>query len=208
MQVLSLGFEDCGVLTVTVNLVALAGVIAIAVVAYRLFGRFGILPGRKIQVDSIKLGCGFPSFTIRVDRRERELAYALWVELGTRKAALPFDDEYDVISEVYDSWYTFFCAARELMRQIPPRPSKGDDTLVFLTEEILNNGMRPHLTRWQAAFRRWYEQALAAEANKGKSPQEIQREFPEYDELVAELKRANETLQGYRDTLGDIIRKG
>lgn len=68
--------------------------------------------------------------------------------------------------------------------------------------------MRPHLTRWQAAFRRWYGQALVDEANKGKSPQEIQRGFPEYDELVADLKRANETLQGYRDTLGDIVRKG
>lgn len=207
MQVLSLEFEDWA-LTMTVNLVALAVVVVIIAVVYCLIGRFGNPPGRKIQVDSIRLGCGLPSLTIRIDRRERELAYALWVELGTRKAALPFDEEYDVISEVYNSWYKFFGIARELMREIPPQPSKGDDTLVFLTEKILNNGMRPHLTRWQAAFRRWYEQALADDANKGKSPQEIQREFPEYDELVADLKRTNEVLQGYRDTLGEIVRKG
>ncbi len=170
-------------------------------------GPFSALSG-KLHIDCMKIGFDFPSVTISVDRRERELAYALWVELGTRKAALPFDDEYDVISEVYDSWYAFFGIARELMREIPPQPAKGDSTLVFVTERILNEGMRPHLTRWQASFRRWYEQALADEANKGKSPQEIQRQFPEYQQLVDDLKRANGILQGYRRKLEEIIRKG
>ena len=39
------------------------------------------------------------------------------MELSTRKIAIPFDIENDVIDEVYDSWYNFFSTARELLKE-------------------------------------------------------------------------------------------
>lgn len=203
----SVGVEGFRFLTVSIDLltVAIIIVVAVLVVIVRcLLTKYKVSPFRCVKVDSVKFGLDFPSVTIKVDRREQELAYALWVELGTRKAALPFDDEYDVIVEVYDSWYAFFSIARKLMREIPPDRLKGDDSLSVVTERILNKGMRPHLTRWQAEFRCWYKRALDEPANAEKSPQEIQRGFPGYEDLVADLKKTNDVLMRYRETLGEI----
>lgn len=44
------------------------------------------------------------------------LAHEAWVEITTRKAALPFDDEHDVVVEVYSSWYELFRALREVAK--------------------------------------------------------------------------------------------
>ena len=203
-QLFTVGIEGCRFLTLVFDLWALLAIVVVIMVARIAISRFNCFPFRNVKVDSVKLGFDFPSVTIRVDRRERELAYALWVELGTRKAALPFDEEHDVISEVYDSWYAFFGMARQLMREIPPENMKGANSLAVVTERILNEGMRPHLTRWQAEFRRWYKQALDDSSNAEKSPQEIQRQFSGYDELVADLERTNRVLMRYRDTLGEI----
>lgn len=205
MQIISLSLTDCCQLDLAINLGMVITVVLLAVGIRFAASKFGGFLSSKYVIDSVKFGLEIPSVTIRIDNRERDLAYALWVELGTRKAALPFDAEYDVISEVYDSWYSFFNAARVIMRDMPPMLLKVDNSLVYVTSEILNTGLRPHLTRWQAAFRRWFEQALKLDENKSKTPQEIQRNFPQYDELIADLKRTNEVLCGYRDELARII---
>ena len=59
---------------------------------------------------------------------------------------------------------------------------------------VLNKGIRPHLTKWQAQFRKWYENASLEDVNKGKTPQELQKEFPKYNELFTDLKETNKHL--------------
>ncbi len=206
MEIISLTLTDWHQITFTADL-AVVAVVAISVVLIRwTISKIEGSAGHAYTIDCVNLGFDGPSVTIRADNRERELAYALWVELGTRKAALPFEEGYDVIVEVYNSWYTFFGTARELMRDIPPKLLKGDNSLVYVTEAMLNKGLRPHLTHWQAAFRRWYAQALELEENKGRTPQEIQGDYPHYEELVADLKRTNNILTRYRDMLADIVK--
>ena len=89
----------------------------------------------------------------------RQIAYQVWVELSTRKIGLPFDPDHDVIIEVYDSWHKAFGEIRNLAKGIPAhRIERSEDVrkLVELMFKVLNEGLRPHLTRWQAEFRRWY----------------------------------------------------
>lgn len=58
--------------------------------------------------DEIILGIGRnSSVKLKYNRKDQEVAYKLWVELSTRKIGLPFDQENDVITEVYNSWYDF-----------------------------------------------------------------------------------------------------
>lgn len=127
----------------------------------------------------------------------------------TRKAALPFDKDHDVISEVYDSWYALFQGMRSLTKTIPAekvRGSKDTQELVRLLVDALNKGLRPHLTKWQARFRHWYENALKKSTEK--SPQEIQRDFPQYQELVDELTKVNKQLVEYADVIRRIAHGG
>src|SRR5205807_2700637 len=109
----------------------------------------------------VQLG-GIGTVKIRPSYEDIQVAHQAWIELVTRKAALPFEERNDVIAEVYDSWYALFREMRNLTKTIPAervRGSKDTQALVRLLVDALNHGLRPHLTKWQARFRRWYEQA-------------------------------------------------
>ncbi len=115
---------------------------------------------------------------------------------------MPFDDEYDTIVEIYDSWHELFGTLRELTKTVPAhRLATCPDTrrLVQIMLQVLNKGLRPHLTKWQAKFRRWYEQE--SEKNPGDAPQEIQKRYPEYGSLVADLKEVNNGVVTYANWL-------
>lgn len=58
-----------------------------------------------------------------------------------------------------------------------------------IATQTLNNGLRPHLTRWQARFRHWYDKC--PDDMKRKCPQDCQRGFPEYEQLIDDMKTVN-----------------
>lgn len=68
----------------------------------------------------------------------------------------------------------------------------------------MNEGIRPHLTKWQARFRKWYNIEMKKEENQKLSPQELQRRFPEHEQLVKEMLEVNKRLIGYREILKNI----
>jgi hypothetical protein len=120
---------------------------------------------------------------------------------------LPFDEENDVVAEVYDSYYQLFSRLRDLTKTIAARKLRTcPDTkeLVRVMVKVLNEELRPHLTRWQARFRKWYDAAEKETANVGKSPQEIQRQFPEYAKLVEDLKRVQSDVVKYGEFLRQV----
>ena len=123
------------------------------------------------------------------------------MELSTRKIGLRFDKENDVIKEVYDSWYTFFETARELLKDIPGNRILYSGDLIELTEKVLNIGLRPHLTKWQAKYRRWYEEELKRDSG---TPQDIQKKYPEYNALVEDLLETNEKMIEYKKLMKRI----
>jgi hypothetical protein len=142
------------------------------------------------------------------DTETRRVAYQAWVECLTRKVGLPFEEDKDVIVEVYDSWYKLFSILRELAKSVPPeRLRDGGDAekLVVVLMAALNQGLRPHLTNWQARFRRWYGKACELAENSGRSPQQIQRTYPQYNELVTDLKAVNGEFVKFAERLIDIV---
>ncbi len=155
---------------------------------------------------------GQPKATFKVQRNEDNLYVAnrIYVELTTRKAAIPFDEDCDVISEVYDSLYALFGIIRDEIKAVPGQYLRDHDpttALIGLTTQILNEGLRPHLTTYHAKFRKWYN----AEQEKGESsnlsPQQIQKKYPEYKELVNSLKHVNVLLAKYAEDLHKLIKK-
>lgn len=163
-------------------------------------------PWALTQADFTFAGCA--SFTVCPTDDVAGLAHQAWVEIKTRKAALPFDDQYDVVVEIYNSWYELFRAIRELAKAVHTKGTleEGSETakLIQVLMDLLNVGLRPHLTRWQAAFRRWYEAECAKPEWVGVSPQEIQRRYPEYDAMVSDIKEVNQGLQASAASLSKI----
>ena len=161
-----------------------------------------LLHKNSMYIDEVELGIGTNSkVKIKFSREDREIAYKLWVEMSTRKIILPFDEENDVIVEVYDSWYSFFVIARGLLMDIPVEKLNSSKQLISVTDRVLNKCLRPHLTKWQARFRKWYN--LQLDSNSDLTPQEIQYTYPHYNELVNELKAINKNIDYY----GEVLKK-
>ena len=200
MDIFNISFDGCTKIIVSVNWIAIVILIILVIVAAHVLKKVGLLIGRRsISVDQANIGIGNSSITLKFNKKDKEIAYKLWVELSTRKIGLPFD-ENDVISEVYDSWYAFFGIARDLLKDLPAERLAYSGELVDLTQKVLNNGLRPHLTKWQAKYRKWYFE----NSNKEGSPQDIQKAFPEYEELLSDLKATNQTMINYKTLMHRI----
>ncbi|MBI1961131.1 MAG: hypothetical protein HYS45_00330, partial [Parcubacteria group bacterium] len=108
---------------------------------------------------------------------------------------------------VYNSWYQLFSEMRSLIKEIPAGHLKRGNTkkLVDILVDSLNKGMRPHLTKWQAKFRRWYEAELKKERNNDKTPQEIQKQYPFYNDMVQDLMLVNQQLVAYTVEIKKLI---
>lgn len=170
---------------------------------YNLFDkRFLFL--KNIEFDSAEIGIQGQKICIKPNYTNIDIAYKIWVELNTRKIGLQIDFEHDVITDIYKSWYQFFGITRDLIKGLPASKVRGDKDskeLIQLSTKILNEALRPHLTLWQAKFRRWYVLADSLEENKTKSPQELQREFPEYQQLKNDMTRINNNLIRYKQSV-------
>jgi hypothetical protein len=84
------------------------------------------------------------------DNDVAKIAHNEWVELSSRKAAIPFDPEHDVINEVYNSWYDLFRALRELAKAVPADAVRANGDAAKLAEVLLNalnKGLR-HISRY------------------------------------------------------------
>lgn len=182
---------------------------AAAVLGVTLFilrGRVGRW-ARSMEFDEAVIGIGNGKMKLRPNNTDRQVAYQVWVELSTRKIGLEIDLEHDVVSEIYDSWHTFFGVTRDLIKSVPVTKvtDKSTQKIINMSIAVLNEGLRPHLTRWQARFRGWYQHQMEQAERKGLEPQLVQREFPAYAELQADLLNVNARLIAYRAAMRALV---
>ena len=162
---------------------------------------------KSYEINEAIIGIGNHKIKIKPNYDDMQIAYKLWIELSTRKIRLPIDFKNDVIIEIYNSWYEFFRITRELVKEIPiskVRKNESTQTIVRIAVEVLNEGLRPHLTKWQAKFKKWYTEEIEKEENKGLPPQEIQQKYPKYEKLINEMQEINRKLIEYRKILKEL----
>lgn len=154
---------------------------------------------------------GSPKMVFKVERNYENLYIAnrIYIELTTRKAAIPIDENFDNIEEVYDSWYKLFGIIRDELKTLPGKYLKDHDptmALMGLTRKILNEALRPHLTEHQSKFRKWLKTAKENPDFKDLTPQELQRKYPDFDSLIISMKQVNTTLKQYSEELDRLIK--
>lgn len=189
---------------ITINLIAIAAAVSAGMLIWFLVNRN--LKGRKVSKVTLNFPFGAGSVEITANNQEKLIAHRIWTELVTRKAALPFDREDDVVIEIYNSWYSLFGVVRALIRDIPIEELHGNqrESVEHLTElaiSVLNDGLRPHLTKWQAKFRAWYE----VEPKEGLAPQDVQKKYPHYEELIEDIEQVNAQLIGFSKDLKRLV---
>lgn len=184
-------------------------IIVILVAIFLLVRYLGLTKNfRSFEIDQAEFGLGDHKITLRPNDVDRQIAYRIWVELSTRKIGLPIDLNDDVVVEIYDSWYNFFSVTRELIKDVPVNKIRRKDTekIINLSIDVLNEGLRPHLTKWQARFRRWYDKQLRSDEHASIHPQDIQKKFSDFDALSSDLLSLNNKLIKYRAKMFQLVR--
>jgi hypothetical protein len=205
MDIIDVKFESFSTIVFEINwLVLISLFILVAIISKVIKYIINYSRKQSINIDEIELGIGNSHITMKYDAKDKEIAYKLWIELNTRKIGLQYDEEDDVLVEIYDSWYKFFEIARELLKEMPQSKFASTPQLIELSLKILNIGLRPHLTKWQAKYRKWYAIEIEKQENADKTPQEIQKKYLHYVELVNDLKITNQRMMEYKELLYEI----
>lgn len=199
-------FKDFSI-AIELNLIGIIGAIVLVGIVYGLIVGVQNAFSKRFEIDQASIGLGNSSISIRPNESDKQVAYKIWVELSTRKIGLPIDLTDDVVVEIYDSWYDFFRVTRELVKDIPVKKYRNKSTreIINISIDVLNKGLRPHLTKWQARFRRWYDYEIRSNDNIQLSPQELQMKFPEFEELKRNLLEVNAKLIAYRASMESLI---
>jgi hypothetical protein len=136
-------------------------------------------------------------FISKSDAEIRLFANRIYIELITRKAGIPIDEKNDVIEELYNSWYKLFCIIRDEIKALPIdclKDQSNPELAQGISISILNDLLRPHLTEHQAKYRSWLAEAKQDPKNKGITPQDLQKKYPDYKILMKSLKETNNKL--------------
>ena len=159
---------------------------------------------QKVVLDGFDVDSkGCVSTHFKICDEDKKIAQKMYIELSSRKAGKEIDLNNDVISEIYDSWYSLFKKLRELLCELNYNKHLSKD-LYAIGNSVLEDTLRPHLTKWQARFRKW----LKDNEDKyiGVEPQDIQKEYPKYKELVSDLLKTNKSLIDFAISLEKITR--
>lgn len=205
-ELISLALNKDHSFLLTVSPWAVGIIILLCVVFVLIKWLFGKWHGPSFEIDQAEMGLGTGKITFKPNLKDQQIAYAIWVELSTRKIGLPIDLDHDVIVEIYDSWFNFFSVTRDLIKDIPINKVKGASTqkIIKLSIGVLNDGLRPHLTSWQARFRYWYEKEIA-KSGEDIDPQAIQARYSKFEELKTDLLTVNNRLIKYRDKMRELV---
>ncbi len=194
-------FDDSYNLLISISPL-LIGLIVLIFIGLKIYRRK--IGGEHFEINEAEIGIGNNKIKVKPNYEDMQIAYKLYVELTTRKVGLKIDFDDDFLIEIYNSWYEFFKVTRDHIKDIPAhkiRRSKTTRAIVHVAIEVLNEGLRPHLTKWQSRFRVWYERESKHADFAKLNPQQIQQKFPDYQELISDMESVNKKLIEYRNTM-------
>lgn len=144
---------------------------------------------------SLPFGIGEAEWT--PDSEERDAAWCLYVELVTRITVQKLPDEHGLLREALASFYTLFETTREILKKAGPQVGAKIPTIGGLAICVLNRGLRPFLAKWHPLLLSWEAQRPAE-----KSASDHEKNWPQENQLRAELAELQEQLSSYAKALG------
>ncbi len=137
---------------------------------------------------------------------ERAAAFELFVELASRTTTTPLTPDTGVIRESLDSLHQFFGITRGILREhgcdVAKSRNDGNLTLAAIALRVLNEVIRPCITRWHPELTSWEEQR--ATDGHGATSIEWERQWPHATECRADLNALRAQVRNYIDSLARI----
>ena len=148
---------------------------------------------------SVSLPFGIGSARWEADPTEQNAAWSLYVELVTRIAVQSLGSEQGLLREALNSLYTLFGTTREILKLAGPKVGASRHSVGGIAIAVLNDGLRPFLTRWHPTLEEWEVQRPA---NMSKKVHEQQ--WSEAVQMRQELTELRNDLEKYAIALAKI----
>lgn len=114
----------------------------------RFYGRGTRLTQLRITVPQ------FSELTFVVNDEAKQVAWRLYVETVTRIAIHPLGEDDGLLREALSSLYGLFGTVRETLKSARPSvPAAGGQSVEYLAVTMLNNELRPFLSKWHPRLR-------------------------------------------------------
>ena len=111
---------------------------------------------------TVSLPFGIGSASCEADPTERNAAWELYVELVTRVAVQPMEEDVGTVREAMNSLYSLFASTREILRKAGPNVGASHDSVGGIAIAVLNHGlasvfveMAPSTARMGSPKRGW-----------------------------------------------------
>ncbi|MGB3516016.1 MAG: hypothetical protein WBA43_06150 [Elainellaceae cyanobacterium] len=153
----------------------------------------------KLKKVSVSLPFGLGSAEWEADSTQRRAAWALYVELVTRVAVQELANDSGLVREAMNSLYTLFGTTREILREAGPDVGASRESVGGLAIAVLNQGLRPFLTKWHPQLQIW-----EAQRPNEKSPKEHEQSWSEGSTLRQELATLRGELEVYAQALAKV----
>ncbi|MGY0007549.1 hypothetical protein [Micromonospora sp. I033] len=137
----------------------------------------------------------FSELRFAVTRDNKQVAWRLFLEAVTRVSGQPLATGTGLLREALSSLYQLFGITREVLGQATPSArAPGRPTVEHLAIAMLNNELRPFLSKWHPRLRQW----------ERSHPEDLESEWPEDAECRAELAAMQRRLVRYVEGFGEL----
>ena len=153
-------------------------------------------PARLVKVSLKFLGI---EAEWNADPTERGAAWSLYVELVTRIATQPLAGDEGLDREALTSLHSLFDSTRKILRKAGPDVGAKRKSVGGIAIAVLNEVLRPFLSRWHPALAAHESQRPAAQ-----SPVDSERQWKHHAEFRAALAELREKLDDYATALAKI----
>ena len=148
---------------------------------------------------TVSLPFGIGSASWEADPTERHAAWELYVELVTRVAVQSLHPQEGLVREAMNSLYSLFGSTRDILRKAGPNVGASHDSVGGIAIAVLNNGLRPFLSKWHPLLQEWEEKKP-----NGVSPQVHERAWDKEIIVRGELDALRGDLEQYANALAEI----
>ncbi|HSM81810.1 MAG TPA: hypothetical protein VLS96_08990 [Nodosilinea sp.] len=155
-------------------------------------------PAQLVEV-SVSLPFGIGSAKWQADSTERKAAWELYIELVTRVAVQPLDANAGLVREALNSLYSLFASTREILRTAGPNVGASKQSVGGIAIAVLNNGLRPFLSKWHPILQEW-----EAQKPQGVSAVAHEKGWELEREVRQELSQLRTGLEAYAHALAAI----
>lgn len=163
--------------------------------------------GLKVKTLSFSLPFGIGNVSIEADAAQQEAAWALYVELATRIAAVPLAPGAGSAREALNSLYSLFETTRGVLRRAGPGAANGPHSVGPLAIDILNKGLRPFLVEWHGTLGAFEQQQTEQQRERYGGQATIvidESRWDERDAFYEALEENRQAMRAYVDALAAI----